>query len=53
MISRLIDFPHVILKLLIFKVCGVIGISKVAFFYFSGTDRVKQNQKNQKPFKTS
>ena len=53
MISTLIDFAHVILKLLIFKVCGVIGISKFAFFYFSGTDRVKQNQKSKKPFKTS
>ena len=53
MISRLIDFAPVILKLLIFKVCGVTGISKFAFFYFSGTESVKQNQKNQKPFKTS
>ena len=36
-----------------FKVCGIIGISKIMFFFnFSGTKRVKQNQKNQKPFKT-
>ena len=36
-----------------FKVCGIIEISKIVLFNFSGTERVKQNKKNQKPFKTS
>ena len=31
-----------------FKVCGFIGISKIEFFNFSGTERVKQNQKKLK-----
>ena len=56
MISRLIDFALVVLKLLMFKVCGIIGISKIEFFSFSGTERVEQNQKKKKkkkPFKTS
>ena len=54
MVCRLIDFALVVLKLLIFKVCGVIGISTIEFFNFPGTERVKQNKKkNQKPFKTS
>ena len=50
MISRLIDFALVVLKLLMFKVCGIIGISKIEFFNFSGTERVKQNKikKNKK-----
>ena len=30
------------------KVCGTIGISKIEFFNFSGTERVKQNQKKFK-----
>ena len=29
-------------------VCRIIGISKIKFFNFSGTERVKQNQKNLK-----
>ena len=45
MISRLIDFVLVILQLLMIKICGIIGISKVEFFNFSGTEKVKQNQK--------
>ena len=28
-----------------FKVCEIIGISKIKFFSFSGTERVKKNQK--------
>ena len=31
-----------------FKVCGIIGISKIEFFNFSGTEKVKQNQKKLK-----
>ena len=31
-----------------FKVCGIIGISKIVFFYYSGNERVKQNQKTLK-----
>ena len=38
MISRLIDF-----ELLMFKVGGIIGISKIKFFDFFGTERVKDN----------
>ena len=41
MVCRLIDFALVVLKLLMFKVCGIIGISKTEFFNFSGTERVK------------
>ena len=41
MVCRLIDFALVVLKLLMFKVCGIIGISKIEFFNFSGTERVK------------
>ena len=40
MISRLTDFAFVVLWLLIFKVCGITGISKTEFFIFSGTGRV-------------
>ena len=31
-----------------FKVCGFIGISKIELFYFSSTERLKQNQNNLK-----
>ena len=48
MVWRLIDFALVVLKLLMFKVCGSIDISKVECFNLSGTERVKQN-----PFKIS
>ena len=48
MVCRLIDFAIVIFELLVFKVCGIIGISKIEFFNFSGTERVKQYQKNLK-----
>ena len=45
MISRLIDFALVVLELLMFQVSGIIGIAQIAFFNFSGSERVKQNQK--------
>ena len=48
MITRLIDFAFVVFQLLMFKVCGIIGISKIEFFNFFGTERVKQNQKKLK-----
>ena len=48
MVCRLIDFALVVLMLLMFKVCVIIGISKIEFFNFSGTERVKQNKKNLK-----
>ena len=35
-----------ILQLLMFKVCGVIGISKIEFFNFSSTERVKLEPKD-------
>ena len=40
MICRLIDVALVVLKLLMFKVCVIIGISRIEFFNFSGTERV-------------
>ena len=39
MVCRLIDFTLVVLKLLMFKVCGVIGLRKIDFFNFSGTEK--------------
>ena len=39
MAYRLIDFALVVLKLLMFKVCGIIGTSKIEFFNFSGKER--------------
>ena len=44
MISRLVDLALVIF--LMFKVCGVIEISKIEFYNFSGTVRVNKIQKN-------
>ena len=32
----------VVLELLMFKVCGIIGISKIKFFNFSSNERVFQ-----------
>ena len=46
MISRMIDLALEVLYFLMFKVCGIIGISKIDFFNFSGTERIKQNKKN-------
>ena len=43
MVCKLIDFPLVVLKLLMFKVFVIIGISKIEVFNFSGTERVKKN----------
>ena len=42
MVCRLVDFALLVLKLLMFKICGIIGISKTEFFNFSGTERVKK-----------
>ena len=63
MIFRLTYFTLVVLLLLIFKVCGIIGMSKIEFFKVSGIEMVTQNQKKKrkkkkkmkikKPFKTS
>ena len=39
MVCRLIDFALVVLELLMFKVCGIIGISKIKFFNFSSNER--------------
>ena len=41
MVCRLIDFGLVPLKLLMFEVCVIVGISKIEFFNFYGTKRVK------------
>ena len=40
MVCRLIDIALVVLKLLMFKVCEIIGISKIEFFNFFGNERV-------------
>ena len=42
MVCRLTDLTLVVLELLMFKVCGIINISKIEFFNFSGEERVKQ-----------
>ena len=47
MVCRLIDFSLLVLKLLVFKVCGTTDILKIEFFNFYGTERVKQNQKKK------
>ena len=41
MILRLTYFALAVLRLLMFKVFGNIGISKIEFFNFSGTEMVK------------
>ena len=46
MISSLIDFALFVLK---FKVCGIIGISKMEFFNFTGTKRIKSKRKKVIP----
>ena len=43
MMCRLIGSALVVFKLLMFKVCVIIGISKIKFFNFSGTERVTYN----------
>ena len=40
MVGRLIEFALLALKLLMFKVCVIIGISEMKFSDFSGTERV-------------
>ena len=42
---RFIGFPLVVLKLLMFKVCGITGISKIEFSFFSAIERIKQIKK--------
>ena len=42
MVSRLIDFARVVLKLLMLKVCGIIGVTKIEFSNISGTERVNK-----------
>ena len=42
---RLMDFALVGLQLLMFKVFGIIGISKIEFFNFSGTEKVTKTIK--------
>ena len=42
MVCRLIDFALAVLKLLMFKVFGITGISKIEFFSYSGTERVNK-----------
>ena len=53
MISRMIDLTIVVLYFLMFKVCGIIGISKIEFFNFSGAERIKQNKKKNNKKKHS
>ena len=43
MVCRLIDFVLVVLKLLMFKICGIISILKIEFFNFFGTEKVNLN----------
>ena len=45
MVCRVIDFALVVLELLVFKVCEIIGISKIEFFNFSGNEKIKQIKK--------
>ena len=42
MVCKLIDFALAVLKLLMFKFCGIIGISKIEFDSYSGTERVNK-----------
>ena len=44
MVFSLIDFALVVLNLLMFEVCVIIGISKIEIFNFSGAERVKKNR---------
>ena len=43
MVCSLIDFALVAFKLLMFKVCVIIGLSKIEIFNFYGTEMVKKN----------
>ena len=51
MVCRLTDLALIVLTLLVFKVCVSIGISKIEFFNFFGTERLKKKKKNQKHLK--
>ena len=42
MVSRLIDFALVVLTLLMLKVCGIIGVTKIEFSNISGNERVNK-----------
>ena len=46
--SRFINFALVVLWLLMLKICRIIGSSKIAFFKFSGSETIKQNEKKLK-----
>ena len=46
MVCRLIDFALAALKLLMFKVCGMIGVTKIKFSNISGTERVNNSYQN-------
>ena len=47
MVCRLTDFALVVHKLVMFKVCGIIGTTKIEFSNISSTERVKQNEKQK------
>ena len=53
MVYRSVDFALVVLKLLMFKVYGIIRISKINFLNFSGTEGVKKIKNLEKTFKPS
>ena len=54
MVWRLVDLAVVVLKLVLFNVCGIIGISKITLFSFSDCESVRKNAKiKKKAFKTS
>ena len=40
MVCRLLNFALAVIELLMFKVCGIISISKIEFFIFSGKEWV-------------
>ena len=44
-ISSLIDIDLMVLYLFMFKVCGIIEVTKIEFFNYSRTERVKLKQK--------
>ena len=52
MVCRLIDFAVVVLKLLMFKVCVIVGISKIECSNFSGAVRVNDKILSFNPFMT-
>ena len=45
MVPTFIDFALVVLKLLILKVCVISGVSEIMLLIFSGSEKVKQNEK--------